>query len=100
MDLIDLTTHDHILDEPSDEKCTITVEYEGKSTTVSWYKGLASEDVKEAIVCACDCIIDSGFTLANLDGYPVSYDDVRNGERYIIKPGDEIRGFEKALGDR
>ena len=82
------------------EKSTIEVEYEGRVYTVSWYSGLSESDVKEAIVCACDAIMDSGFQLYDANGHPIPISDLISGERYQLQPGDELKGYERALGDR
>lgn len=82
------------------EKSTIEVEYEGRVYTVSWYSGLSESDVKEAIVCACDAIMDSGFQLYDANGHPIPISNLISGERYQLQPGDELKGYERALGDR
>lgn len=83
-----------------DDKHTIIVEYEQKETLVSWYKGLNTNDIEEAILCACDSIIDQGFVLNDFNGFPVPVGQVVPGEKYYIVPGDEIKGKEKILGER
>ena len=84
----------------SDEKCTISVDYEGQTYKVSWYRGTDYRDVKEAILCACDSIIDSGFTLLDSNGHPSSIEHLRDNEHYTLIPGEELKGYEKVLGDR
>ena len=92
MDLLEL--------EHTEDKCKITVEYLGEQYTVSWYRGMDSSDVREAIMCACDCIVDAGFKLIDSGGFPVPIEALQEGEIYTIQPGEEIKGFEKVLGDR
>lgn len=86
--------------DAENENSTIEVEYEGRIYSVSWYNDVSEEDVKEAIVCACDAIMDSGFQLYDANGLPIPISNLASGERYLLKPGDELKGYEKALGDR
>lgn len=98
---IDLLELDPIpLDEASEDKFAITVEYDGKKTQVSWYKGMNSTDIEDAILCACDSIIDQGFTLTDSSGFPVSFGEIIPEGHYLILPGNEIKGKEKIMGDR
>ena len=83
-----------------DEKNRIVVEYEGKENIVAWYKGLDGKDIEDAILCACDCIVDSGFSLIDLDGFPASVGSVVPGSRYTLRLGSEVAGKEKVLGSR
>ena len=86
--------------EYSDDKCTVTVECEGKETLVSWYRGMESRDIEEAILCACDSIIDQGFILKDSSGFLTPVGQIIPGEKYYLVPGDELKGKEKIIGDR
>ena len=97
---VDLLELDSSPIDISEDKCTITVEYEGKETQVSWYRGLESKDIEEAILCACDSIIDQGFSLTDSSGFPTPIGQVIPGEKYFIVPGEECKGKERIIGDR
>jgi len=43
------------------EKKYITIIYEDKDTRVSWYADTEIEDVRFAIICACDSLVDGEF---------------------------------------
>lgn len=97
VDLLDLDPYPI---DSSDDKYTITVICEGKETLVSWYKGLDSKDIEEAIICACDSIIDQGFTLTDSNGQITPIGHIMPGATYFIIPGAELPGMSKVLGDR
>jgi hypothetical protein len=89
-----------IIDDIVEDKLTVTVEHEGQRHIVSWYRDTSEADVREAFLCACDAIADTGFTLYDSSGFPVQLQSVRSGEVYSLTPGQEIQGLEKVLGDR
>ena len=104
-DLLDLNTpiapvtNDHNV-QNTEEKHSIIVEYEGNETQVSWYKGQESKDIEEAIICACDSIIDQGFILKDSSGFPTLIGQVTPGEKYYMVPGEEISGIQKIVGNK
>lgn len=55
MDLIDYATKEEI------EKKYITLIYEDKETRVSWFADTEIDDVRFAIICACDSLADGEF---------------------------------------
>jgi len=97
MDLIDFS-------DPSPnsapDKMTITVQFQGTDFTVSWYSDMSERDVREAIVSACDSIIDSGFQLFDGAGTPTSIGNIRANEIYLLQPGSEPQGYGHITGDR
>eukprot|EP00392_Amoebophrya_sp_AT5.2_P019460 g20304.t1 len=49
------------------EKNSITVYYKGERNVVTWYVGeMGKRDIQEAILCACDAIMDGGFVLREM----------------------------------
>ena len=70
-----------------EEKFIIEVIYLGQTMPVSWYAGTPESDVKDAIVCACDCIIDDGFQLYDRAGLPVHISGIQSGEMYRLDQG-------------
>eukprot|EP00923_Selenidium_pygospionis_P055330 GHVN01096447.1.p1 GENE.GHVN01096447.1~~GHVN01096447.1.p1 ORF type:complete len:1515 (+),score=381.55 GHVN01096447.1:45-4589(+) len=48
---------------------TIVIIHNGQKTVVRWHSDTEAVDVREAILCACDSIIDSGFVLREV--FPV-----------------------------
>ena len=98
MDLIDF--EDPVSTSPPSDKMTITVQYQGTDFTVSWYSDMSERDVREAIVSACDSIIDSGFQLFDGTGTPTTIAEVRANEIYLLQPGSEPQGYGHITGDR
>eukprot|EP00913_Durusdinium_trenchii_P031769 g29753.t1 len=49
------------VEEP--DKKMIFVYHKGEKNCVGWYSDMKPEDIKEAILCACDAIMDGGFVL-------------------------------------
>lgn len=96
-DLLDLGENTY---EEVDDKYKIIVEYEGREHSVSWYKGLESKDIEDAILCACDSIIDQGFILNDPDGFPTPLGQLIPGHKYYLVPGNEIQGKESVIGNR
>ena len=89
--------------EPDSQKTKIIVRFEGENHYVSWYNGTDNSDVKEALMCACDSIMDSGFDLVDSNGKSVDFQELNNipsGEVYQLYKGDEQRELVKALGDK
>eukprot|EP01069_Polyplicarium_translucidae_P008298 Polyplicarium_translucidae@DN3211_c0_g1_i2.p1 len=48
-------------------KTCVLVIFNNQKTPVSWYADLCPSDVREAILCACDAIIDRGFHLREVE---------------------------------
>lgn len=100
---MELISFDPIESPPSapqsdpDGKCTVFIEFQGESHQVTWYTGM---DPKEALLCACDSIVDSGFTLMDSSGHLAQLDELQDKQRYFLQPGDEVKGYEKERGDR
>jgi hypothetical protein len=38
--------------------------------------------------------------LVNSFGHPVHFSEVASGEAYTLAPGEEVKGYEKILGDK
>jgi len=107
--------------EPEDcediEKKMIYVYHKGEKNVVGWYADMESGDIKEAVLCACDAIIDGGFVLREVqftgeeettaepkeDGRIFQYeefDQLENGQTYIIEAAKERDDLKKFTGDR
>lgn len=100
------------------EKKTIYVYHKGEKNIVSWYTGLTPADIKEAVLCACDAIIDGGFVLrevqftagddestaeAKEDGQVFEYEQfhlLQHGQTYIIEGAKEREDLKTITGDR
>ena len=98
MDLLDFGGEE--VQGPQIDKMTINVQHQDTTFTVSWYADMSERDVREAIVSACDSIIDSGFQLFDGSGMPVAITEVRSGETYLLQPGSELAGYGHIVGDR
>ncbi len=90
---------------PEDDsgKKHVIVKFEGQEHYVSWYDGTPANDVLEAIMCTCDCILETGFELIDSDGKTVDFhhvEAIRSGETYHLYKGEELKEFKKVLGDR
>lgn len=99
------------------EKKMIYVFHKGEKNCVGWYADMQSDDIKEAILCACDAIMDGGFVLREVqitgedestaepkeDGSIFEFeqfDQLRNGETYIIEAAGERDDLKRITGDR
>ncbi|CAE8618243.1 unnamed protein product, partial [Polarella glacialis] len=84
---------------------------------VGWYTDMKGCDIKEAILCACDAIMDGGFVLREVqfagdeestaepkeDGKIFEFeqfDQLRHGQTYIIEAAGEREDLKKITGDR
>jgi len=93
------------------------VYHKGEKNVVGWYNDMASGDIKEAVLCACDAIIDGGFVLREVqftgddettaepkeDGRVYEFeefDQLDNGQTYIIEASTEREDLKKFTGDR
>ncbi|CAE7781936.1 PRAF1, partial [Symbiodinium microadriaticum] len=101
--------------EDSDKKM-IYVYHKGEKNCVGWYSDMQPIDIKEAILCACDAIMDGGFVLREVqiedeeektepkeDGRVFEFeefDQLRNGQTYIIEAAGEREDLKKITGDR
>jgi len=91
-----------VFDDFSD-KITVFINLKEEKFTVSWYKDTSAEDVKEAIICACDCIIDSGFSLCNEHDEVIPFEEFNlliDQKEYFLKEGKELIGLRHVTGDK
>eukprot|EP00434_Breviolum_minutum_P035095 symbB.v1.2.031065.t1/scaffold3568.1/size55461/2 len=102
------------VEEP--DKKMIYVYHKGEKNCVGWYSDMVAEDIKEAILCACDAIMDGGFVLREVqladeeektepkeDGRVFEFeqfDQLQNGQTYIIEAAGERDDLKKITGDR
>lgn len=100
------------------EKKMITVYHKGDKNLVGWYSDCAKADIREAVLCACDAIMDGGFVLREVkladDGEPMEdgegpagkvfefehFGDLQNGCTYILEPAEEREDLKNITGDR
>mmetsp|Transcript_150570 Transcript_150570/g.419643 ORF Transcript_150570/g.419643 Transcript_150570/m.419643 type:complete len:730 (-) Transcript_150570:242-2431(-) len=99
------------------EKKVVFVYHKGEKNVVSWYADMKGADVKEAVLCACDAIIDGGFVLREVqftgddettaepkeDGRIFEFeqfDQLEHGQTYIIDPAKERDDLRTITGDR
>jgi len=98
-------------------KKMIYVFHKGEKNMVGWYADMAPADIKEAVLCACDAIIDGGFVLREVqftgddetsaepkeDGKVFEFeqfDQLENMQTYIIEAAQERDDLKKYTGDR
>jgi len=98
-------------------KKVIYVYHKGERNVVGWYADMKRADIKEAVLCACDAIIDGGFVLREVqlagddeasaevkeDGTIFGYeqfDQLENGQTYIIEAAEERSDLKSIVGDR
>eukprot|EP00743_Colponemidia_sp_Colp-15_P005287 GILK01005686.1.p1 GENE.GILK01005686.1~~GILK01005686.1.p1 ORF type:complete len:512 (-),score=123.18 GILK01005686.1:189-1724(-) len=106
MDLLGIGETKPAGDEP--QKVTITIHHKDQDYRVSWDTDTTPKDIQEAILCACDAIIDSGFDLEDSTGHLIDirrdglrlHELMRNGEVYSLVKGEEKKEFSRILGDR
>lgn len=98
------------------DKKMIYVYHKGEKNCVGWYSDMQADDIKEAILCACDAIMDGGFVLREVqladeeekaepkeDGRVFEFeefDQLQNGQTYIIEAAGERDDLKKITGDR
>lgn len=98
------------------DKKMIYVYHKGEKNCVGWYSDMKSGDIKEAILCACDAINDGGFVLREVqfaddeektepkeDGRIYEFeefDQLQNGQTYMIEAAGEREDLKKITGDR
>eukprot|EP00933_Yihiella_yeosuensis_P075695 TRINITY_DN85157_c0_g1_i1.p1 TRINITY_DN85157_c0_g1~~TRINITY_DN85157_c0_g1_i1.p1 ORF type:complete len:393 (-),score=104.81 TRINITY_DN85157_c0_g1_i1:1235-2341(-) len=99
------------------DKKMIYVFHKGEKNCVGWYSDMKAGDIKEAVLCACDAIMDGGFVLREVqftgddestaepkeDGQIFEYeqfDKLKNGQTYIIEAAGEREDLKKITGDR
>lgn len=99
------------------EKKVIYVYHKGEKNVVAWYADTAASDIKEAILCACDAIMDGGFVLREVeftgedeesaepkeDGTVYEYeqfDQLGHEQTYILEAAKEREDLKKITGDR
>lgn len=58
------------------QKNHITVLYEDKDNQVSWYIDTPIEDVRFAILCACDSLADGEFEILDFQAKKVNLDEI------------------------
>jgi len=100
-----------------DAKVTIFVYHKGEKNVVSWYADMKPVDIKEAVLCACDAIMDGGFVLREVefsgddessaepkeDGRLFAYEqfhELKHGQTYIIESAKERDDLKNITGDR
>lgn len=98
-------------------KKVIYIYHKGEKNVVGWYADMKAPDIKEAILCACDAIMDGGFVLrevhftdddegsaeAKEDGKVFQYEqfgELENGQTYIIEAAGEREDLKSITGDR
>eukprot|EP00397_Hematodinium_sp_SG-2012_P005415 GEMP01005435.1.p1 GENE.GEMP01005435.1~~GEMP01005435.1.p1 ORF type:complete len:782 (+),score=170.50 GEMP01005435.1:132-2477(+) len=96
------------------EKKNIVVYDKGEKHRVGWYADTCKADIKEAILCACDAIMNSGFVLREVldgdaeDGEGVDgrvfefedFDQLASGRSYILEPAKDREDLKDITGDR
>lgn len=99
------------------DKKLIYVFHKGEKNVVGWYSDMMADDIREAILCACDAIIDGGFVLREVQftgddestaepkegGRTFQYEsfhELENGQTYIIEAAGEREELKKITGDR
>lgn len=102
------------VEEP--DKKMIFVYHKGEKNCVGWYSDMKPEDINEAILCACDAIMDGGFVLREVqlgddeekaepreDGQVFEFEhfhQLQNGQTYAIEAAGEREDLKKITGDR
>jgi len=99
------------------EKTVIYVYHKGEKNVVAWYADTRASDIKEAILCACDAIMDGGFVLREVefsgedeesaepkeDGTVYEYeqfDQLGHEQTYILEAAKEREDLKNITGDR
>jgi len=104
--------------EEDDLKKLIYVYHKGEKNVVGWYTDIHKDDIKEAILCACDAIMDGGFVLREVilsgegdeqsaepkeDGHIYdfeNFDELKHQQTYILESAQEREDLKGITGDR
>jgi len=98
-------------------KKVIYVYHKGEKNVVGWYADMKAADIREAVMCACDAIMDGGFVLREVvfsgedessaepkeDGKVYQYeqfDQLENGQTYVLESAKEREDLKTITGDR
>jgi hypothetical protein len=100
------------------EKKMIAVYHKGEKNMVGWYADLSKSDIKDAVLCACDAMMDGGFVLREVnmteDGQPPDgeenntgkvfeyeqFGELQDGGSYLLEPAQEREDLKSIAGDR
>lgn len=80
-----------LIDVPVSEEVAknyITIIYEDKDSRVSWYADTSIEDVRFAILCACDSLADGEFEIIDDKAKPIDINTIKvfkNGSILFIR---------------
>merc|ERR1719195_2338078 len=98
------------------EKKQVFMYHKGEKNVVGWYADMKGVDIKEAVLCACDSIIDGGFVLREVqmtgeddstaepkeDGRIYEFEhfhELAHGQTYIIEAAKEREDLRSITGD-
>jgi len=111
---VDVDYEDVVLEDH--EKKNITVYDKGERHLVGWYADTNKADIREAILCACDAIMNSGFVLREVkegsggnddslgaNGRVYEFEDfdlLQSGSSYILETAKEREDLRDITGDR
>jgi hypothetical protein len=71
-----------------ESKCFITVIYEDKENRVTWFSDTSIDDVRFAIMCACDSLVDGEFEILNDKAKTIDIETVQsfvNGTTFFLR---------------
>ena len=72
----------------NEEKSYITVIYEDKENRVTWFSDTSIEDVRFALICACDSLVDGEFEVLDDKAKSIDINTTklfRNGSIYFVR---------------
>lgn len=105
-------------DPEDDGKKVIYVFHKGEKNVIGWYSDATKSDIREAVQCACDAIMDGGFVLREVtlsgdgddqaaepkeDGRVYVYESfqyLKHGQTYILESAMERNDLKNITGDR
>lgn len=100
------------------EKKMIAVYHKGEKNMIGWYADMSKNDIKDAILCGCDSMMDGGFVLREVnmtdDGQPPEgeenntgkvfeyeqFGELQHGGSYLLEPAQEREDLKSVTGDR
>lgn len=90
------------------KNANLVLNYDDKKFPICWDNEMTTQQIAEAIICACDAIVDSGFELLDKTYKPIDLekfshfvDGIKNSKTELnLVEGKEHEAFKPIIGDR
>lgn len=90
------------------KNANLILNYDDKKFPICWDNDMTTQQIAEAIICACDAIVDSGFGLLDNNHKPIDLcnfnhfvDGMKDSKTELnLFEGKELEAFKPIIGDR